>query len=140
MTSDVIMVIYCGWDLLTFLEPLSKCSGGFSYLFFITLYPVTFISVDDSTFHQHRIFVLWKHQEVSDGVASFKIDLHYMFIACSLHAFTQPFVIWHHYVWIPVALLVVCITVLLLLLVSLGWCSHFDPDPIECPCRVFTIS
>ena len=30
-----------------FLEPLSKSSGEFPYLFLITLHPVTFISIDD---------------------------------------------------------------------------------------------
>ena len=60
-----------------------------------------------------------------------------MFVACSHDAFTQPFVIWHHYVWILVALLVVYIAVIVFLLVSLGWCSYFDLDPVECPCRVF---
>ena len=44
------MVKYGGWDILMLPEPLSICSGGFSYIFFITLHPVTFISVDDSTF------------------------------------------------------------------------------------------
>ena len=37
---------------------------------------VTFVSVDDSTLLQHRIFVLWSHQEASDGIASFEVDLH----------------------------------------------------------------
>ena len=50
-----------GWGLLMFLEPLSKCSGGFPYIFFMTLHPIIFISVDDSTFLQYRIFVLWSH-------------------------------------------------------------------------------
>ena len=63
VTNDLIMVIYGGWDLLMFLEPLSKCSGRLSYIFFITLHPFTFISVDDPTFLQHRIFVLRGHQE-----------------------------------------------------------------------------
>ena len=131
------MVIYGGWGLLMFLGPLSKCSGGISYIFFITLHPVTFISIDDSTFLQYGIFVLWNHQEVFDGIASFKMDLHPMFVACSFQAFTQPFVVWHHYIWILVALLVISIAVGTLLLVSLGWCSYFELDPIECPCRVF---
>ena len=96
VTSDDIMVIYGGSGLLMLLEHLSKCSGGFSYIFFITLHPVTFISVDDSTFLQYRILVLWSNQEVSDGNASFKMDLHPMLVACSLQAFTQPFVIWYH--------------------------------------------
>ena len=105
------MVIYGSWGLLMFLEPLSKCSGGF-YIFFITIHPVTFISVDDSTFLQHRIFVLRSHQEVSHGITSFEVDLHPMFVACSFQAFTQPLVIWHHYVRVLVALLVVCIVVI----------------------------
>ena len=32
VTSDVMMATYGGWGLLMFLEPLSKCSGGFSYI------------------------------------------------------------------------------------------------------------
>ena len=118
MTSDVIMVIYGEWGLLMFLEPLSKCSGGLSYVIFITLHPVTFIPVDNSTLLQYRIFVLWSHQEILDGIASFRRDLHSMFIAYFPDAFTQPFVIWHNYVRILVALLVVCIAVIALLLVS----------------------
>ena len=107
------MVIYGRWGLLMFLEPLSKCSGGFSYIFFITFHPVTFISVDDSIFLQYRIFILWSHQEVFDGIASFKMDLHPMFVACSLHVLTQPFVVWHHYVWILVALWLFALLLLL---------------------------
>ena len=114
------MVIYRRWDLLMFLESLSKCSGGFSYIFFITLHPVTFVPVDDSTLLQYKIFVLWSHQEVLDGIAFFNMDLHSMCVACSLDAFTQSFVIWHHYVWILVALLAFCIAVIAVLLVSLA--------------------
>ena len=88
VTSGVVMVKYGGWGLLIFLEPLSKCSGGFSYIFFITLHPVTFISVDDSTLFQHRIIVLGSHQEASDGIASFEVDLHSIFVACSFQTFT----------------------------------------------------
>ena len=102
------------------LEPLSKCPGGFPYIFFITPHPMTFISVDDSTFLQYRIFVLWSHQEVFDGITSFKVDLHSMFVACSLDVFIQPFVIWQHYAWILVVLLIICIAIVILLLVSLG--------------------
>ena len=111
--------------LLMFLEHLSKCSGGFPYIFFITLHPMTFISVDDSTLLQYRIFVF-------DAITPFKVNLHSMFVACSLDAFTKPFVVWQHYVWILVTLLIIFIAIVILLLVSLGWCSHFDLDPRLC--------
>ena len=104
MISDVITDIYGGWGLLMYLEPLSKCSGRLSYIFFITLHSVTFISVDDPTFLHYRILVLWSHQEVFDGNASFKVDLYPIFVACSLQAFTQPFVVWYHYIRILDAL------------------------------------
>ena len=98
VTSGVIVVKYGEWGLLKFLEPLSKGFGGFPYIFLITLHPVTFVPIDDSTLFHKRIFVLGSHQEAFDGIASFKIYLHSIFLACSLEAFTQPFVIWHHYV------------------------------------------
>ena len=72
VTSCVVVVKYGGWSLLMFLEPLSKCSRGFLYIFFITLHAVTFVSVDDSTLLHHRIFVLGSHQEASDGLPPLK--------------------------------------------------------------------
>ena len=81
-----------------FLEPLSKGSGGFPYIFLITLHPVTFVHIDDSTLFHKRIFVLGSHQEAFDGISSFKVYLHSIFLASSFEAFTQPFIIWHHYV------------------------------------------
>ena len=68
-----------GWGLLMFLEPLSKCSGGFPYIFLITLHPVTFVPVDDSTLFHKRIFVLGSHQEAFDGITSFEVYLHSIF-------------------------------------------------------------
>ena len=92
-------------------EPLFKCSGRLCYIFFITLHLVTFISVDDPTFLQHRIFVFGGHQEVFDCNISFKMDLYPIFVACSFQAFTQPFVVWHHYIWVLIVLLVFCIVI-----------------------------
>ena len=75
MTSGVKVVKYGGGGLLMFLEPLSKCSRGLSYILLITLHPTTFVTVDDPTLLQHRIFVLWGHQEVFDGCASSEVNL-----------------------------------------------------------------
>ena len=55
------------------------------------------------------------------------------FWAGSFEAFTQPFVIWHHYV---VLFLVASHAVLVFLFVSLGWCPHFYFYPVDCPIRV----
>ena len=56
VTCGIVVVKYEGWGLLMFIACLSKCSGGFLYILFITLHPVTFVSVDDSTLLQHRTF------------------------------------------------------------------------------------
>ena len=127
------MDIYGGWGLLMFLEPLCKYSGRLSYIFFITIHPVTFVSLDNPTFLHHRIFVLGGHQEVLNGNTSFKIGLYPIFVACSLQAFTQPLVVWHHYIEVLIVLLVICIVIGALLL---GWCFHLDLNPTECPCGV----
>ena len=131
----VIMVKYGGWGLLMFFEPLSKGSGGFPYIFLITLHPVTFVPVDDSTLFHDRIFVLGSHQEAFDGIASFEVYLHSIFLTCSLEAFTQPFIIWHHYV---ILFLVASHAALVFLLVFMGWCFHSYLYPVECLNRVFT--
>ena len=50
-------------------------------LFFITLHPVTFVSIYESTFLEDGIFVLWSHSEASDGLAFSKMHLYLMFTA-----------------------------------------------------------
>ena len=81
-----------------FLEPLSKCSRGFSYILPITLHPTTFVTVDDPTLLQHRIFVLRGHQEVFDGCASSEVNLYPIVVTFLLHTLTQPLVIWYCYI------------------------------------------
>ena len=49
-------------------------------------------------FFHKRIFVLRSHQEAFDSISSFEVYLYSIFLASSFEAFTQPFVIWHHYV------------------------------------------
>ena len=135
MTSGVIVVKDGGWGLLMFLEPLSKCSGGFPNIFLITLHPVTFVPIDDSTLFHERIFVLGSHQEAFDYITSFKVYLHSIFLACSFEAFTQPFILWHHYV--RILFLVASHGALVLLLVFMSWWFHSYLYPVECPNRVF---
>ena len=45
------------------------------------------------------ILVFWCHQEVLDGIASYKVDLQSMFTACFLYAFTDSFIIRNHHMW-----------------------------------------
>ena len=71
-----------------FFEPLSKGSGGLSYILLITLHSITFVSIDDPTLFQHRILILGDHQEVFDGDTSSKVYLYPMFVASSFHTFT----------------------------------------------------
>ena len=72
VTSGVIMVKYWRGCLLMFLEPLSKSHWGLSNVFLITIYPTAFLPIDDPTLLQDWILVFWGHQEVLDGIASFK--------------------------------------------------------------------
>ena len=88
-----------------FLEPLSKCSRGLSYIFLITLHPTTFVAVDDPTLLQDRIFVLWGHQEVFDGCASSEVNLYPTVVTFLLHTLTQPHVVWYCYIRFLVGIL-----------------------------------
>ena len=83
-----MMVIDGRGGLLVFFEPLSKGSGGLSYILLITLHSITLVSIDDPTLFQHRILVLGGHQEVFDGNTSSEVDLYPMFVACSFNTFT----------------------------------------------------
>ena len=98
MTSDVVMVKYWGGGLEMFLEPLSKSSLGPTNVFLITLHPVTFKSIYDSTSLLDRILIFGSHKEVFEGSTSFKVYLHPMITAHFLEAFTEPSVIWNNYV------------------------------------------
>ena len=75
-----------GRCLLMFFESLSKCSWEFSNIFLITIHPITLVSVNDSTLLLDRVLIFWSHQEVLDGMASSKVDLHSMFAAYFLQA------------------------------------------------------
>ena len=99
VTRGVGVVKYQRGCLLMFLEPLTKHPWGFSNVFLITVHPITPVSVDDPTFLHNWIFVLGDHQEVLDGIASFKIDLHSMSAAYFLQALTQTSMIRYHHVW-----------------------------------------
>ena len=50
VTSGIIVVMDGGRCLEVFFEPLSKCSRGLCNVFLITLHPITFVSLYDSTF------------------------------------------------------------------------------------------
>ena len=129
----VLKVIYRGGCLQVFFEPLSKCSWGLSNVFFITFHPVTFVSIYDSTFLLDGIVIFWSHQKVLDGIASFKVDLHSMFTACFLYAFTNSFIIWSHHMWfLDVVTRVLGASAVL---VSCGFSLDFNP--VQHPCRIF---
>ena len=60
---------------------------------------MTLVSINDSTLLLDRILIFWSHQEILDGIASFKVDLLSMFDAYFFQALTQPFIVWYHHVW-----------------------------------------
>ena len=133
VTSGVKMIIYWGGCLQEFFEPLSKCSSGLSNVFLITFHPVTFVSIYDSTFLLDGILIFWSHQKVLDDIASFKVDLHSMFAASFLYAFTDSFVIRNHHMWFLDVVTRVLGTSAVLVSCGFG----FDFYPVQCPCRVF---
>ena len=104
-----------------FFEPFFKSSWGLSNVVFITLHPVTFVSVDDSTFLLYRIFIFGSHQEVLDGSASFEVHFHPIFAANLLNALTELTVVRHYYVWLLDVLLVPELVLLLLSLFGAGF-------------------
>ena len=109
VTTDVTMVIYGRGGFQMFLEPFSKSSRGLSNIFLITVHPVTMISVDDSTLFLHWIFVLWRHQEVLDGSASFTMHLHPKFPVNVFDALAEPSIVRYHYMWVMLLfVLLVC--------------------------------
>ena len=116
-----------------FFEPLSKCSARLSNALFITLHPVTFIFIYDSTLFKDGIFVLWS--KVLDGHAFFKVHLYPMFTACFLDALTQLFGIRKHHVRILVVGVVSRI-VGASSVVFLSWNLGLDLNSVESPCRV----
>ena len=73
---DVIVVIYGGWGLLMFLQPFTKSSGRLTNVLFITLHPITFILVDDTTSFQLWILIFGCHQEAFDGDTSLEVHLY----------------------------------------------------------------
>ena len=116
-----------------FFEPLSKCSWGLSNLFLITLHPVTFVSIYDSTFLLEGILVFCSHQEVLDSFAPFKVNLHSMFTACFLYTFTYSFIVRNHHMFLDVVARVLCA-----LAVVVGCGFGFHSNLVHCPCSIFT--
>ena len=136
MTRGFVVVIYWGRSLLMFLEPLSKCSCWLSNVFFITIYPITFVSVYDSTFLKDRLLSFGTHKEVFDGKFSFKVHLYPIFSTWSFDAFTEPFVIWNHHVYILVVLVVMSSMFVITSILVLGGCLALDLHYVQGPCWV----
>ena len=109
MTRDVLVVIDGGWGLLMFFEPFSLSSGGLSYILFITLHSITFISIDDPTLFQHWILVFGGHQEAFDGDTSSEVYLYPMFVAGSFHTFTESLIVGNNHVGFFVICLIVVV-------------------------------
>ena len=131
MTRGVVVVIYWGRSLLIFLEPLSKCSWWLPNVFFITLHPITFVSVYDCTFLENRIFILWIHKEVFDGKSFFEVHWYPIFSAWSFNVFTEPFVIWNHHVYILVVLVVISSQFVVTSIFVLGGCLALDLHSVQ---------
>ena len=79
VTWGVTVVKYWGRGLLMFLEPFSKGSARFSYVFFSTPLFIALISVYYSTFAGN---VHGSHKEAFDCSSSLEMHLYPIFAAC----------------------------------------------------------
>ena len=114
-----------------FFEPLSKCSRWFTNVFLITLhlshwylYDSTFFWMVSWSFGAIRRFLI---------VSSLKVNLHSIFTACSFLTFTDPLVVWDHYM----RPLDVTASVLGAFCVVVAHSSGFHLSFVQCPCRIF---
>ena len=94
------------------------------YIFFFAVHPLTPVSVDQPTFLENSIFVLWGDQEVFDGFASFEMYLYVIFGTDVFATFTNPFGVWHNYM---VFSLLICAELFLVLLEHWNccWCTCY---------------
>ena len=90
VTRDVDMAMYRGRGLKMFFKPPFKISFWLSYVFMITILPVTFISVYDSTSFKDWIFVLRGHKKVFDGMTSFQMYFNPIFLQVLLKLSLSP--------------------------------------------------
>ena len=136
MSSGVGVVVNWRRGLLVFLGPLSKCSWRLSNILFITLHPVTFVSIYDSTFLEDGIFVLGSQKEVYDGLASSKVHLYPMFTASFLYIITLPFGIRNNHLRSLVVCSIASRVVGAYFVVVLDWNSDLQLYSVESPCWV----
>ena len=106
---------------------------------FITFHPVTFVSVDDSTFLLYRVFIFGSHQEVLDGSTSFEVHFHPIFAANLLNAVTQPTVVRNYYVWLLDVFVGTRVSGFVTVFVR-GWFPGFHSNPVQSPGGVFASS
>ena len=140
MTRGVKVVMYRGRGLEMFFKPLFKISCWLSYIYIITIHPVTFISIYDSTFFKDWIFFLWSHEEVFDGMTYFKMYLYPIFLASSFEALTQPLMVRYNSVWFWHSAVVRSWLVVVFFVFLQGWCLALQLNSVECPVWVLAFS
>ena len=96
MTRDVMMVIYGRWGLEMFFQPLFKIPSSLTNILIITINPVTLIPVNDPTFFVYWVFVLWGHEVVLDGLATFQVYINPILLENVFVALTEPLMVWDH--------------------------------------------
>ena len=140
MTRDVEVIMYRGRGFQMFFKPLFKISCWLSNVSIITIHPVTFISIYDSTFFKDWIFILWSHEEVFECMTSFKMYFNPIFLARSLEAFTHPLMVRYNNVWFWSS----GVARLWIVAVSLdflqGWWLTLQLDSVECSVWIFAFS
>ena len=94
-------------------------------LFLIRVNPATLISIDDPTLFEDWIWILWGHQEIFDGMSSFKVHLHTMFATDLFEAFTHTLIIGYHHVGPLILVAGTVFGVIVQLLGLSGFASYF---------------
>ena len=98
-----------------------KSSAWFPNIFFFTVHPATFVSVDHPTFPEDGIFVFGVYQKVLDGTASVKVHFNAIVPADVLAALNHSLTIGHHYVGLAVVEAHVVLVVIGIFVGSVGF-------------------
>ena len=84
------------------------------------------------------IFILWSHEEVFDGMTSFKMYFYPIFLASSFETFNQPLMVRYNNVWFSAVARLWIVDVSFVFLQ--GWCLALQLDSVECPVWILAFS
>ena len=116
------MVVYRGWGPEVFLEPVSKGSARFPYIFFWTVDVWVFKSIHDPTLLKFVDSVLGGHEKGSYGFGPFEMYLDPHIVGCPLKPFLQSVDVRYHYGDLVVVVVVVVVVFIVVVRLFVSGC------------------